>query len=111
MPGRDHRHFVHKAEVLQLVDVLFCLGIRADDGAALKGVEHLGGVKTEHRQVAMIEDAAAVALHAKGMGGVVDHLEVVLVGNFLDGLHITWVSIDMNRHDGRGLGRNRCLDL
>ena len=44
---------VDEAEVLQVVDALLGLGVGADDGAALEGVEHLGGVEAQHRQVAV----------------------------------------------------------
>ena len=59
--GRDHRDLVDEAEVLQVVDALLGLGIGADDGAALEGVEDLGGVEAQHRQVAVPQHAAALA--------------------------------------------------
>ena len=46
-----------------MVDTQLGLGVRADDGAALKGVEDLGGMKAQHRQVAMTQYAAAVVLN------------------------------------------------
>ena len=84
--GRHHGHFVDEAEILQVVDALLGLGVGADDGAALEGIEYLGRMEAQHRQVAVIEHAAAVALHAKGVGGVVDHLQAIVVGDPLDAL-------------------------
>ena len=57
--GGDDRHFVDEAEILQVVDACFGLRIRADDRAALEGVEHLGGVEAQHRQVTVAQQAAA----------------------------------------------------
>lgn len=109
--GGHHCGFVDEAEVLQVVDALFGFGVRADDGAAFKGVEDFCGVKTEHGEVAMVQHAAAMALHAKGVGGVVNHLEVVVVGDLLDGIDVTGVAIAVHGHDGRGLRGDGGLDL
>ena len=106
-----HGGFIHKTEVLQLVNAQLGFGVGADDGAAFKGVEDLGGVKAQHREVAMVEHTAAVTLHAKGMGGVVNNLEVVVVGNLLNGINIARVTIAMHRHDGRGLRGDGGFDL
>ena len=95
----------------ELIDALLGFSIRADDRTALKGVKHLGGMKAEHRQVAMAQDAAARVLHAKGVGSVVNDFEVVVVGNFLNGLHITRIAIAMHGHDGRGLRGDGSLDF
>ena len=46
--GSHHGNFAHMAEVLQLIDAYFGLGIGTDDGATLKGVEHFGGMETQH---------------------------------------------------------------
>lgn len=46
--GRDDGYLVHKTEVFQVVNAQLGFGIRADDGTAFEGVEHLGGVKTQH---------------------------------------------------------------
>jgi len=93
-----------------VVDAQLGLGIRADDRPALEGVEDLGGVKAQHRQVAMAEHAATVALHAKSMGRVVDHFQVVVVGNLLDGIHIAGMAIHMDGHDRGGLRGDGGLD-
>ena len=59
----------------------------------------------------MVQHTATMALHAKGMGGIVDHLQVVVVGNFLNSINITRVAITMYGHDGCGLRSNGSLDL
>ena len=107
---RHHCHFVGEAEILQEVDALLGLGVRADDGPTLDGVVDLGGVKTQHRQVTAVEQAAALVAHTKGMGSVVDHLQAVGVGNALDGPHVAGMAIAVHRHDRGGLGRDGRLD-
>ena len=47
--GRYHSHFIHKTEVLQLVDPLLCLGVTADDSSAFKGVEYFSCVEAQNR--------------------------------------------------------------
>ncbi|MOA31124.1 hypothetical protein D3C78_1522660 [compost metagenome] len=44
------------------------------------------------------------------MGRVVNHPQVVVVGDFLDSFDITGVAIAMHRHYGGSVRRNRCLD-
>lgn len=109
--GGDDPGFARETEVLEVIDMLLRLGIRADDGAALKGVEDLGRVKAQHRKVAVLEDAAAVALDAESMGRVVDDLEVVVVGDGLDRFDIARVAVAMHGEYGGGLGGDGRLDL
>ena len=57
-----------------------------DHGTSLNGVIDLGGMEREGGHVACIEYAIAVDLYAKGMGGIVDNLQTILVGYLLDGV-------------------------
>ena len=98
-----HSDFIDEAEILQVVDALLGLGIWTDDSATLESVEYFGGVETKHGQVAMIEHAAAMTFDAKGMSRVVDDLEVVYVGNALNGIDISGAAVAVYRHDGGGL--------
>ena len=75
-----HRCLACKAEVLQVVDAQLGLLILHDHRTALDGVIHLGGMETQRRDVACVEDALAVHLHTEGMGGIVNHLQAILVG-------------------------------
>ena len=45
------------------------------------------------------------------MGGVVYHLQAVLVGNGLYGLRIHWPAVAVHGHDGRGLRRDGSFDF
>lgn len=107
----DDVGFAIKAEVFQIVDVALGLGIRADDGTALKGVEDLGRMEAEHREITVVEHAAAVTLDTEGVGSVVDDLEVVAVCDALDGLDIAGVAIAVHRQDGDALRSDGCFDL
>ncbi|MNH15622.1 hypothetical protein D3C79_752380 [compost metagenome] len=98
--------FIGKAEVLQVVDAAFELFVLTDDGPAFNGVEHFGGVETEDRKVAMVEDAGAVLAYAEGMGGIVDDLKAISVGNLLDAFDIAGYSIAVHRQDRRGRWRD-----
>ena len=84
--GDNHSGFVNKTKVFKMVDALFGFSVGADNGAALKGIEDFGGVKAQHRQVAMVQHTATMALYAKGVGSIVDDLEIIVVGNFLNGI-------------------------
>ena len=80
---------VLNAEVPQMVQGFVHLRVVAAYAAALDGVEHLGGMEAEHGGIAEAARLAAVFLHTKGMGRVVDHLQPVLFGNGVNGLGVT----------------------
>ena len=107
---RDDGDLVGEAEVLQVVDALLDLGVGADDRTAFEGVEDLGGVEAEYRQIAVTQHGHAVALHAEGMGGVVDDLEPVGVGDALDAVGVARDAVAMDRQDGGGGRGDRFLD-
>ena len=99
-----------EAEVLEVVDALLHLGIAHDERSALDGVEHLGCMETQRGHVALLEDALAVNLDAKGVGSVVDDAQAVLVGDVLDFAGAARLAIDVHRHDGRGARRDGGFD-
>src|SRR5690349_7524287 len=94
-----------------MVNALFGLGIRADDGTAFKGVEHFGGVKAEYPQIPVVKHAAVMALYAEGVGSVVDNFEIVGTSNLLDTIHIAGVSIAVHRHNSSGAWGDGGFDL
>ncbi|MDT4842844.1 hypothetical protein FQZ97_767590 [compost metagenome] len=98
------------AKVLELVDARLGGRVLADDRAALESDEDLGCVKAQHRHVAVPQDAAALVLHAEGMRRVIDHAQVVGVGDRLDGLGVAGMAVAMHRHDRRRLRRDERLD-
>lgn len=68
-------------------------------------------METQRGDVACVEDALAVHLNTEGMGGIVNHLQAILVGDVLDSLGIAWLAINMHWHDGGGARGDGCLNL
>ena len=56
-------------------------------------------------------DLEARAVGADALGVVLDDLELVLVGNLLDGRHVGALAVEVDRDDGLGLGGDGRLDL
>lgn len=108
---RDNGGFIDKAEILKMIDALLGFCVRTDNGAAFEGIEYLGGVKTQHRQITMTQHTAATVLHAKGVGGIVNHAQIVVVGDFLNGFYIAGIAIAMHWHESSGLWGNCGFDL
>ena len=52
-----------------------------------------------------------MALHTKGMCGIVDDFQSIGVGNLLDAVHIAGMAVAMHRHDGGGMRGNGGFDL
>lgn len=117
-------HFVHlgvdagghdgdlagEAEVFEVVDAAFGLLVVDDHGAAFDGVVDFGGVEGEGGDVAGVEDGLTVDLDAEGVGGVVDDLEAVFVGHFLDAADVARLAVAVDGHDGGGLGGDGGFD-
>ena len=104
--GGDHAGLAGVAEVLQPVDAALGLRVLADERPALERVEHLGGVEAQHREVAVVQDAAVAHLDAEGVRGVVDDLQVVGVGDLLDAAHVARMPVAVHGEDGRRLRRD-----
>ena len=102
--------FSGEPEVLQVVDPLLGLLVVHHERSSLYRVVHLSGVETEGGHVALVEDAAAVHLHPKGVRGVVDDLEAVLVGYLLYPPGVARLAVAVHGHDGRGPGGDGRLD-
>ena len=105
---RHDLRLASETKVLKEVDALLHLLVMHDERSALDGVIDLGGMETQGGHVALIEDALAVHLDAKGMGGVIDDAQAIFVGNRLNLSGSAGLSIDVNGHDrrcARGDGR------
>ena len=108
--GSDNLGFALEAEVLEVVDAFLHLGVTHDERPTLDGVIDLSGMETQRGHVALVEDALAIDLDAKGMGAIVDDAQAVLVGNLLNLTGAARLAIDMHGHDGRGARRDGSLD-
>src|SRR5690554_7466589 len=75
-----------------------------NNGSTLEGVEDFGGMKAEYAEVAKVEYRLSVNFYAKCVGGIVNELEVVGVCDLLKGFELTWVAINVYRHDCGGVG-------
>lgn len=107
----DDRHLVVETEVLQVINTALGFRIGHNHCTALDGIVHLGGMETERTHIACFEDRLAVHFHAESVGGIVDNFESVGIGNMLNTLGITGLTIDVNRHDSRSMGRDSRLNL
>lgn len=105
-----HCHFINKTEILQVIDMPLGLGVRRNDGAAFKGIEYLGSMKTEYGEIAMLKDAVVAVLDSKGVRSVIDDLQSIVAGDFFNFFYIAWPAIAVHGHDGAGVRRDRRLD-
>lgn len=101
--GADDGGLSGEAEVLQVVYALLGGFVVHYHGPALDGVVDLGGVEAERAQVAPVEDGASFDFYSKGVGGIVDDLQAVAVGDLLYATDVAGIAIDVDGHYGRGL--------
>jgi hypothetical protein len=74
----------------------------AGDGAAFAGGEVFGFLEAETAEVAEDTAFAAMIFGEPGLAGVLDHREVVLAGDGVDGIHVAGHAEDMHRHERPG---------
>ena len=74
-----------ETKVLQIVYLALGLCIMHNQGTSLKRVKHLGGMKREGAHIASKQDRSPPwgqgGFHPKGMRGIVDDLQTIMVGN------------------------------
>ena len=109
--GFAEGRFVDDAVILQTIQSLLEQRIAADDRAALKGLEDLGRVKADHRQVAMRQQAVARLAHAKGMGCVVDQRQAMALRQVGERSRVTRRAKAMHRQQRNSVWRDQRLGV
>ena len=74
-------------------------------------MEHLRRMEAEAAHVTERCRALPLVLHAECMCSIIEHLELILVRDTLDFLHVADIAIDMHRHDRARPIRDQALDL
>ena len=70
----------------------------------------LGVLEAEAAQIAERPALAASVLGQPRLAGVFDYREAVLLGDRVDGVHVAWHAVDVDRHDGAGSLGDAALD-
>jgi glucose-6-phosphate 1-dehydrogenase len=65
----------------------------------------------EDVQITMAEQTLVLVSDTKSMGGIVNDLQAVDVSNLLNTLDVAWVTVAMDRHDGRSPRGDRPFNL
>ena len=102
--GADYLCLAGEAEILEVVYPTLGISFLHHHCTALDGIEDLGGVEAEGGHIAGIEDALAIHLNPECVGCVINDLEAVFIGYGLDGLGVTGLAVDVDRHYGCGPG-------
>ena len=100
------------AVIAQLAHFGVDVGVVRDQGAAVaEGAEVLLDDEAGGGGVAQVPDLELRSVRADGLGVVLDNLEVMLVGNLLDGGHVGALAVKVDGNDGLRLRRDGGLDL
>ena len=84
--------------------------IRGQGAAFAVRAEVLSWIEAESRRVGESSSAFSAIASAVGLRGIFEHANVVTRGNFANGIHIGWTSVDVDWKDHSGARRNRSLD-
>ena len=109
--GAQHYILSHKPEILELVKAYSHFIIREYRRASFDRIKRFGSVEAEDGNVAEITGPDAVLFLAECMRRIIDHLQPMPVGDLPDPLHITDLSVDMDRQDRARLFRDQVFDL
>ncbi len=85
--------------------------VRNERTAVTEGAEVLLNDEAGRSRIAQFADFETVAGCANGLGVVFDDKQLMLVGDFADGLHVSALAVKVNRHDGLGLRRDGRFDF
>lgn len=88
--------FAVDGEIAEFEKLFLKRGVFEDQQTAFGGMEEFGRVEGKHGHVA----GSGKRRNAKGMGGVVDDFDAVLVGKALETGHIARIAVDVHRNDG-----------
>lgn len=96
-------------------DLAACLGNRvvAGEDRATVAVAAEGLTREEARaaDVAQVAALAPLVFSAKALGSILDHDQIVTVGDRINLIHIGRLSVKADRHDGLCAGGDCCFDL
>src|ERR1051326_6803473 len=81
--------------------------VRYERAAVAECAEILLNEETGGRGVAEFADFETIAVRADGLGVIFNHAELMLFGDFADGLHISALAVKVDRDDGLCLSGDR----
>ena len=104
---RSNLLLTQDTEIFKLIQLFhkFLIRLSRRNGSTLYGIKHLGCMEGKHRSVSVGADPLAIITLPKGMRGIINHLEMMLVRNFLYIMHCTDIAVYMHRHNS---ARFRC---
>lgn len=82
-----------------------------DRAAVTVAAERLAREETRASDVAQVATLASLVFGAKALGGVLDHDQLVAVGDRVDLVHVGRLAVEAHRHDGLGARGDGGLDL
>ena len=98
------------ALIAQEASLSFEFWVSGDDHAALPSRHVLGRVEAEGSERSETPDRGAVDRRCVSLSSVFEHHQAVLLSNRHDLGHVGRVAVEVDRHDRRGLGRDRGAD-
>lgn len=110
-PMPRHDAAFRAAEVVEGIAAIHQLLIMSEDGPSLAAGEGFPVPEAEAAQVPEGPDFAAFPLAAVGLAGVFDDLEVVLLRDGVDAVHVADAADDVDRQNGDGVPGDLGRDL
>src|SRR5690606_12480658 len=87
------------------------LVVGSDSPAFSESPEIFGGIKAEATLGPQGANGAVFVAGTVGLGSVFDDGKPVFTGHSQNGIHITGMSVEMNRQNGFGFGSDRVFDF
>ena len=108
-PHRNYKFFRADSEIFQIIQPLIHIPVRGTDRSSLYRMKHFRRMKTKNGQITKRGNSPSLVRLAKSMRRVINHFQIISGGNLLYSLHITYISIYVDRHDGNCFLRDQCF--
>jgi uncharacterized membrane protein len=89
-------------EIMDVMHLLLQFFIVCDPTTPITRVEDFSSLKTTCTYISIIEDALSFILHAKTMGCIVNHFQIVFLCTFCYERHNTRITKNMSRQNSKG---------
>src|SRR5690348_18250075 len=80
--------------------------VRSHHSAVAVSAKILCREKTESCRMAEAAGTLASVMHSVGLRRVFDHQQIVLLRNRADCVQVSWLAVEVNRHDGASARRD-----
>src|SRR5471032_1186702 len=90
-----HRRLINEAKVFRIIDTLLHFCVLANDRTTFDSIKDFSCMETQNGEIAFAQYAHPILFYPKGVSCIINNLQPVSVGNFLNSRCITRNTVTM----------------